>query len=154
MKSPLIVSFIICLTCCTTNSHYERLKADRYNSYLQNEWSPMSESPWLTKMEREYKVCQAVADCSQLIHDVVKENWKVIGKRDRVFKSAFEIHLNDNFEVIDIKLKNRSGDFLLDRLSAKAIKTSSPFLELKSLSQRDFDENFKKFIMVFTTLEN
>ena len=89
---------------------------------------------------------------SSVIRDQIMSNWRE-PKSSRVgLKTEFIISLVPTGEVIDVSLTKSSGDKAFDQSALLAINKVNRFYDLE-MPRKLFDENFRKFTVVFSPKE-
>ena len=82
------------------------------------------------------------------IDQKVRRNWRLPAGSDQ-----YEVHLRINMaptgDVLAVNVAKSSGSANFDNSARNALKRSSPFREMRELSSREFEQNFRQFTMIF-----
>ncbi|MFL2697601.1 MAG: energy transducer TonB [Gammaproteobacteria bacterium] len=89
---------------------------------------------------------------SSLIREQIMLNWKKPKSSKLGMQAEFIISLVPTGEIIEIEIKKRSGDEAFDRSALQAINKVNRFYDLQ-MPRKMFDENFRKFIVIFSPKE-
>tara|TARA_B100000029_G_scaffold2809_1_gene3409 strand:- start:2568 stop:3173 length:606 start_codon:yes stop_codon:yes gene_type:complete len=105
-----------------------------------------------TEKETKNTDLEKVMYFSSVIRDQIMSNWRE-PKSSRVgLKTEFIISLVPTGEVIDVSLTKSSGDKAFDQSALLAINKVNRFYDLE-MPRKLFDENFRKFTVVFSPKE-
>ena len=105
-----------------------------------------------TEKETKNTDLEKVMYFSSVIRDQIMSNWRE-PKSSRVgLKTEFIISLVPTGEVIDVSLTKSSGDKAFDQSALLAINKVNMFYDLE-MPRKLFDENFRKFTVVFSPKE-
>ena len=82
------------------------------------------------------------------INQKVQSNWRVPAGAD-----SLEVHLRINLaptgDVLAVNVAQSSGSSNFDNSARNAVERSSPFREMRKLSNAEFESNFRRFTMIF-----
>ena len=82
------------------------------------------------------------------IDQKVRRNWRVPVGADEL-----EVHLRINLaptgDVLAVNVARSSGNVSFDNSARMAVQKSSPFREMNKLSASEFENNFRRFTMIF-----
>ena len=82
------------------------------------------------------------------IDQKVRRNWRVPVGTDEL-----EVHLRINLaptgDVLAVNVARSSGNVNFDNSARNAVQKSSPFREMRELSAAEFENNFRRFTMIF-----
>lgn len=150
MLAQALLLLIFCCSCTFIDySSYE--DKDPPISYPPEDWNPLSEQ--VTKAEREIISCFDVESCSLAIQKTFYRTWGRPPQARNGMRADFHIRLDENYEVVEIHLIRPSGYFPFDQSAAKAILSSSPYLELAGLSKDEYNLYFRNLRLVFEPID-
>ena len=105
-----------------------------------------------TEKETKNTDLEKVMYFSSLIRDQIMSNWREPKSSKVGLKTEFIISLVPTGEVIDVSLTKSSGDKAFDQSALLAINKVNRFYDLE-MPRKLFDENFRKFTVVFSPKE-
>ena len=105
-----------------------------------------------TEKETKNTDLEKVMYFSSLIRDQIMSNWRKPKSSKVGLKTEFIISLVPTGEVIDVSLTKSSGDKAFDQSALLAINKVNRFYDLE-MPRKLFDENFRKFTVVFSPKE-
>lgn len=92
--------------------------------------------------------CTSTPECAGSIKSAVENNWKERYGFDQRLRAAVLINLDKNFNVTSVKITQSSGDARFDESALRAVRNTSPFMELRGLSENERAE-FESINFVF-----
>ena len=105
-----------------------------------------------TEKETKNTDLEKVMYFSSVIRDQIMSNWREPKSSKVGLKTEFIISLVPTGEVIDVSLTKSSGDKAFDQSALLAINKVNRFYNLE-MPRKLFDENFRKFTVVFSPKE-
>ena len=105
-----------------------------------------------TEKETKNTELEKVMYFSSVIRDQIMSNWREPKSSKVGLKTEFIISLVPTGEVIDVSLTKSSGDKAFDQSALLAINKVNRFYDLE-MPRKLFDENFRKFTVVFSPKE-
>ena len=105
-----------------------------------------------TEKETKNTDLEKVMYFSSVIRDQIMSNWREPKSSKVGLKTEFIISLVPTGEVIDVSLTKSSGDKAFDQSALLAINKVNMFYDLE-MPRKLFDENFRKFTVVFSPKE-
>ena len=105
-----------------------------------------------TEKETKNTDLEKVMYFSSVIRDQIMSNWREPKSSKVGLKTEFIISLVPTGEVIDVSLTKSSGDKAFDQSALLAINKVNRFYDLE-MPRKLFDENFRKFTVVFSPKE-
>ena len=105
-----------------------------------------------TETETKKTDLEKVMYFSSVIRDQIMSNWREPKSSKVGLKTEFIIFLVPTGEVIDVSLTKSSGDKAFDQSALLAINKVNRFYDLE-MPRKLFDENFRKFTVVFSPKE-
>ncbi|MEC7918035.1 MAG: TonB family protein [Pseudomonadota bacterium] len=105
-----------------------------------------------TEKETKNTDLEKVMYFSSVIRDQIMSNWREPKSSKVGLKTEFIISLVPTGEVIDVNLTKSSGDKAFDQSALLAINKVNRFYDLE-MPRKLFDENFRKFTVVFSPKE-
>ena len=105
-----------------------------------------------TEKETKNTDLEKVMYFSSIIRDQIMSNWREPKSSKVGLKTEFIISLVPTGEVIDVSLTKSSGDKAFDQSALLAINKVNRFYDLE-MPRKLFDENFRKFTVVFSPKE-
>ena len=105
-----------------------------------------------TEKETKNTDLEKVMYFSSVIRDQIMSNWREPKSSKVGLKTEFIISLVPTGEVIDVSLTKSSGDKAFDQSALLAINKVNRFYDLE-MPRKLFDENFRKFTVVFRPKE-
>ncbi len=77
--------------------------------------------------------CTSTADCASSIKAAVENNWKERYNFDQRLHAGVLINVDKNFNVTSVEITQGSGDPRFDESALRAVRDTSPFIELRGL---------------------
>ena len=105
-----------------------------------------------TEKETKNTDLEKVMYFSSVIRDQIMSNWREPKSSKVGLKTEFIISLVPTGEVVDVSLTKSSGDKAFDQSALLAINKVNRFYDLE-MPRKLFDENFRKFTVVFSPKE-
>jgi TonB family protein len=92
--------------------------------------------------------CSSTAECAASIKSAVENSWKERYAFDQRLRAAVLINLDKTFNVTSVKIIQSSGDPKFDESTLRAVRNTSPFIELRGLAESERAE-FESIHFVF-----
>ncbi len=77
--------------------------------------------------------CSSTAECAGSIKSAVENSWKERYVFDQRLRAAVLINLDQGFNVTSVEITQSSGDAKFDESTLRAVRNTSPFIELRGL---------------------
>lgn len=94
------------------------------------------------------EACSSIAECAASIKSAVENSWKERYIFDQRLRAAVLINLDKTFNVTSVEITQSSGDAKFDESTLRAVRNTSPFIELRGLPERERAE-FESIHFVF-----
>jgi TonB family protein len=92
--------------------------------------------------------CSSTAECVGAIKSAVENSWKERYVFDQRLRAAVLINLDKSFNVTSVEITQSSGDEKFDESTLRAVRNTSPFIELRGLAESERTE-FESINFVF-----
>ena len=92
--------------------------------------------------------CSNTAECAASIKSAVEHSWKERYLFDQRLRAAVLINLDKTFNVTSVEITQSSGDAKFDESTLRAVRNTSPFIELRGLPESERAE-FESINFVF-----
>ena len=97
---------------------------------------------------RARDACSSTPECAGSIKLAVENNWKERYAFDQRLHAAVLINLDKQFNVTSVEIAKSSGDMKFDESTLRAVRNTSPFVELRGLPENERAE-FEAINFVF-----
>ncbi len=94
------------------------------------------------------EACTSTPECASSIKAAVENTWKERYGFDQRLRAAVLINLDKNFNVTSVEIMQSSGDAKFDESALRAVRNTSPFMELRGLPENERAE-FESINFVF-----
>lgn len=81
--------------------------------------------------------CTSTAECVGSIKSAVENSWKERYMFDQRLRAAVLINLDKSFNVTSVAITQSSGDEKFDQSTLRAVRNTSPFMELRDLPESE-----------------
>lgn len=81
--------------------------------------------------------CTSTPECAGSIKSAVENNWKERYGFDQRLRAAVLINLDTSFNVTSVEITQSSGDVKFDESTLRAVRNTSPFVELRGLAENE-----------------
>lgn len=92
---------------------------------------------------------QMAASYAALIRDTVTGYWSRPPSARNGMQAVLELRLVPTGEIVSVSVLESSGSVAFDRSAMNAVEKAGAFPELKNLPSREFEENFRRFRLLF-----
>ncbi|MDP4790041.1 MAG: cell envelope integrity protein TolA, partial [Haliea sp.] len=89
------------------------------------------------------------ASYASLIRQTVEQRWSRPPTARNGMEVLLSIQLIPTGEVVSVSVLRSSGDTAFDRSAVAAVERAGNFPELKNLPPREFEQNFRRFRLLF-----
>ncbi len=83
------------------------------------------------------EACSSIAECAGSIKSAVENSWKERYMFDQRLRAAVLINLDPSFNVTSVAITQSSGDMKFDESTLRAVRNTSPFMELRGLAESE-----------------
>ncbi len=81
--------------------------------------------------------CSSTPECAGAIKSAVENSWKERYGFDQRLRAAVLINLDTSFNVTSVEITQSSGDVKFDESTLRAVRNTSPFVELRGLLESE-----------------
>jgi TolA protein len=92
---------------------------------------------------------QMAASYAALIRDTVTGYWSRPPSARNGMQAVLELRLVPTGEIVSVSVLESSGSSAFDRSALNAVEKAGSFPELKNLPAREFEQNFRRFRLLF-----
>jgi colicin import membrane protein len=92
---------------------------------------------------------QMAASYAALIRDTVTGYWSRPPSARNGMQAVLELQLVPTGEIVSVRVLESSGSVAFDRSAMNAVDKAGAFPELKNLPPREFENNFRRFRLLF-----
>jgi hypothetical protein len=92
---------------------------------------------------------ELVLSHAETLQEKVIDNWSIPEGSDSSLLTRVQVQLDDETNIVDIKIVEGSGSETFDASALKAVSDSEPFIELADLPKEELDKYFRTFNFEF-----